>query len=195
MIWFLSGFRLTVQLKAIKRMALLFTIIILLLIFNAGRIYSIMPPLRKENVSAVRSAATVLSKVLGGKFVAYAWIDHINVHDLNFYITAQGGMPINAHSKLSGDADTEEVSDPTKTIEEQRISYALGLRSRPYLVVSDDLESYEDDKSIIFLFRYGKPVIETILTDKSFERVFSFNDGDRNYYVLKNQTERDLEEL
>lgn len=187
MVWVLSGLRITFQFNTIKRYTLIVTIFILLLIFNAVRIYSARPPFRRESVSAARSAASVLGEVLGGKFVAYAWIDHINVHDLNFYITAQGGLPINAHSKLADDADTEGASDPAKTIEDQRTAFAKGLRTRPYLVVTDDLESYADDSSIIFLFRYGKPVIETILSDKSFERVYTFNDGFRNYYVLKNQ--------
>lgn len=160
------------------------TIIIILL--NSLRMYISMPPDQKILVQQVKQAATDLAPILGGKQVAYFWLDHIHVHDLNFYITQNGGVPIQAGSGLSSIADTEMPPNPKKTIEEQQAAYTKGVRNREYIIVSEDLKLYEDPKGFFFILMYGKPVVEEIMKDANLKKIYSFSDGVRNYVVLQN---------
>lgn len=160
------------------------TIIIILL--NSLRVYVSMPPDQKILVQQVKKAASDLAPILGGKQVAYFWLDHIHVHDLNFYITQNGGVPIQAGSGLSGIADTEMPPNPKKTIDEQQAAYTKGARNREYIIVSEDLKLYEDPKGFFFILMYGKPVVEEIMKDANLKKIYSFSDGVRNYVVLQN---------
>lgn len=160
------------------------TIIIILL--NSLRVYVSMPPDQKILVQQVKQAATDLAPILGGKQVAYFWLDHIHVHDLNFYITQNGGVPIQAGSGLSGIADTEMPPNPKKTIDEQQAAYSKGVRNREYIIVSEDLKLYEDPKGFFFILMYGKPVVEEIMKDANLKKIYSFSDGVRNYVVFQN---------
>lgn len=160
------------------------TLIIILL--NALRMYISMPPEQKVLLQHTKKAAADLGPILGGKLVSYIWLDHVNVHDLNFYITKNGGTPINAGSGLNKEADTEMPANPQKTIQTQRTDYAKGIRSREYIVALEDTKSYENPYGFFFILMYGKPVVEEILKDPNLKKVYSFSDGSNSYVVLQN---------
>lgn len=185
-IYFVGGLKMNKNVnKTFISLGLAFWTIIIILL-NSLRMYVSIPPDQKILVQQVKQAATDLAPILGGKQVAYFWLDHIHVHDLNFYITQNGGVPIQAGSGLSSIADTEMPPNPKKTIDEQQVAYTKGVRNREYVIVSEDLKSYEDPKGFFFILMYGKPVVEEILKDANLKKIYSFSDGVRNYVVLKN---------
>jgi len=128
-----------------------------------------------------------LGPILGGKRITYMWLDHINVHDLNFYITQDGNVPIYAPSLLLPGVDTEMPPNPSKSVISQQEEYAKGMRVREYVIVTEDLKSYENPKGFFFILRYGGPIVENIIHDPEFEKIYTFSDLTRNYQVLKNK--------
>lgn len=166
-----------------------------IIILNTMRIFKATPQGDPVRVQLAKKVANDLSVTLSGYLVSYLWVDHINVHDLNFYLTQLGSDPIIATSGLAPGADTEMPSDPHRTIDKQRDDFARAIRTRPYIVVTDEMSAYENTSAQFFLFRFGRPVIKDILSDSQLIKIYTFNDGLRNYYVLKNQIEKDREEI
>ncbi len=160
--------------------------IIVILLLNSLRMYISMPPEQKVLLQHTKKAAADLGPILGGKLVSYIWLDHINVHDLNFYITKNEGTPINAGSGLNKEADTEMPANTQKTIQTQRTDYAKGIRLREYILVLEDTKSYEDPHGFFFILMYGKPIIDDILSDSNLKKIYSFSDGTHSYVVLQN---------
>jgi len=160
------------------------TIVILLL--NSLRMYISMPPEQKILLQHTKKVAADLGPILGGKLVSYIWLDHINVHDLNFYITKNKETPINAGSGLNQEADTEMPPNSQKPIQTQRTDYAKGIRSREYILVLEDTKSYENPHGFFFILMYGKPIIDDILSDSNLRKIYSFSDGLHSYVVLQN---------
>jgi hypothetical protein len=163
--------------------------LILLLFTNILRMRVLMPKQESELVKQTKLAAADISLLLGGKEVAYLWLDHVNIHDLNFYITQTGGIPIDATSGLSPDADTEMPPQKDKNIALQQNDFASGLRNRKYVVIIDDLSLYENPDGFFFILKYGKPVVEGILNDPRMEKIYSFKAGARSFSVFKNNSQ------
>lgn len=159
--------------------------VMIIFLLNTVRIYISMPPKQEELLWFTQKAAADLSPILAGKAVSYMWLDHIHVHDLNFYITQKGGIPISAGSKLSWQADTEMPPNIEKSINQQQREYAQAMRTREYIVVSQDFKAYEDPKGFFFILMYGRPIIEDLLKDPKWENIYTFTDGVRTYKVLK----------
>jgi len=130
--------------------------------------------------------ATDLVGVLGGNRVAYLWLDHIHVHDLNFYVTQLGGDPIFAGSVLAHGVDTEMPPNPSKSVVLQQEEFSHAIRTLDFVVVSEDLSAYDNPSGFFFLFRYGKPVIASLLQDPQMKRIYTFESGGRSFVVLQN---------
>lgn len=158
-----------------------------ILFLNVLRIQQARPQTDPDKVTLAKKVADDLANTLSGCWVSYIWIDHINVHDLNFYLTQKGYKPIRASSGLAMGADIEMPFDPNRTIDKQREDFAYAIRTRPFIVISDDMAGYEDKNNQFFIFRFGRPVIEGILTDPKLKKIYSFYDGARNYTILENQ--------
>ena len=169
----------------ITKVSILFIISIVFL--NALRIRQANPQTDPAKVIIVKKVADDLANTLSGRWISYIWIDHINVHDLNFYLTQKGYRPIRASSGLAMGADIEMPFDPNRSIEKQREDFVYAIRTRPFIVVTDDLSGYEDKNSQFFIFRFGRPVIEGIINDPKLKKIYSYDDGNRNYILLENQ--------
>ena len=169
----------------ITKVSILFIISIVFL--NALRIRQANPQTDPAKVIIVKKVADDLANTLSGRWISYIWIDHINVHDLNFYLTQKGYRPIRASSGLAMGADIEMPFDPNRSIEKQREDFVYAIRTRPFIVVTDYLSGYEDKNSQFFIFRFGRPVIEGIINDPKLKKIYSYDDGNRNYILLENQ--------
>ena len=161
--------------------------IICILLANTLRMFISMPQNQQQLVISTKKSAADLGPILGGKRITYMWLDHINVHDLNFYITQDGNVPIYAPSLLLPGVDTEMPPNPSKSVISQQEEYAKGMRVREYVIVTEDLKSYENPKGFFFILRYGGPIVENIIHDPEFEKIYTFSDLTRNYQVLKNK--------
>lgn len=158
-----------------------------ILIFSSVRIYYSMPLLDKSRQPHIIQASKNLKNILGGKTVTYFWLDHVHVHDLNFYITREGGLPIRAGSIIVPGIDTEMYPIKNKPISEQQTNFYEALKTREFVVITEDLHAYEDDQSLYFILRYGKSIVSELLTETDFKRIFSFDFGERKFTVLKNK--------
>lgn len=159
--------------------------VLAIILLSASRIYLGMPPAQSVLLQQTKKAASDLSPILSGKTVSYLWLEHINVHDLNFYITQNGAIPIDSTSHLSLYADTEMPPNPNQSIAQQQKEFKQAIRSRDFIVLSEDASAYSNPKGFFFIFIHGKPVIEDLLKDTNYERVYTFTDRSRKYQVLK----------
>ena len=175
------------KLNAQKTAKILILFILSILFFNALRIHQASPQTDPAKVIIVKKVADDLANTLSGRWISYIWIDHINVHDLNFYLTQKGYRPIRASSGLAMGADIEMPFDLNRSIEKQREDFSYAIRTRPFIVITDDLAGYEDKNSQFFIFRFGRPVIEGIINDPKLKKIYSYDDGNRNYILFENQ--------
>lgn len=159
--------------------------VIVIFLLNTMRIYISMPPKQEVLLAHTKKTAADLTPILASKTVSYMWLDHIHVHDLNFYITQKGNVPISAGSGLSFVADTEMPPDPGKSVSQQQKEYAQAMRTREYIIVSEDFKAYSDPKGFFFILMYGRPIIEDLLNDPKWINIYTFTDGERTYKVLK----------
>lgn len=157
-----------------------------ILLLDTFRIARSMPLASAQELERARQVATDLVGVLGGKPVAYLWLEHIHVHDLNFYMTQLGGDPINAGSVLAQGVDTEMPPDPNKSVVLQQEEFSHAIRTRDFVIVSEDLSAYDNPSGFFFLFRYGRPVIASLLQDPQMKRIYTFESGGRSFVVLRN---------
>lgn len=189
LVFLLGGLKLNNKKEIFKKFAPFSVIVWTLSIFllSAVRIYISMPPEQKVLREQTIKTAFDLAPLLKGTPVSYMWLDHINVHDLSFYITQNGGIPISASSGLSPDADTEMPPNQSKSITQQQKEYALAMRTRDYIIVTEDTDGYNNPKGFFFILLHGKPMIEELLKDPNWEKIYTFTDGTRKYQLLKNQ--------
>lgn len=187
MSFFLASFQYSKKKIISPRQKTLFLlyISIFLLILNIYRIYSTMPPLDPKLRNQALKAAKTVVFTMKDKSVAYLWLDHIHVHDLNFYITQSGGKPINAGSYLKPGVDTEMPPAKDKSIKEQQEKFSEGIRIRDIIVVSQDPKAYDNPRGFFFMLMYGKPVIEELLNDKNYKIVYQFSNGQYPFVVLQ----------
>jgi len=178
--------RVSIRIPKIHTLKVMSVFIGIIAIINAMRIAVSMPPTNPVLSAKVKTIAQEVLPILSGEAVAYFWLDHIHVHDLNFYITQQGGKPIRAGSVLAQGVDIEMPPDLNRSIEEQQNAFVRAAKDRRYIVVSDDLKSYEDKTSVFFIFQHGKPVIEGLLNDPSMKPIYKFMYTNRSFIVLEN---------
>lgn len=75
--------------------------------------------------------------------------------------------------------------NPNQSIAQQQKEFKQAIRSRDFIVLSEDASAYSNPKGFFFIFIHGKPVIEDLLKDTNYERVYTFTDRSRKYQVLK----------
>jgi hypothetical protein len=158
-----------------------------ILLLNLTRIYFSMPPYDQELHKAAIKVASDLEKSLSGKRVAFLWTKHINVHDLNFYITQNGGFPISAGSGLAPGVDIEMPPTLNKSIKQQQEEFANALKGQEYIVLSENTTLYDNPSELFFIFKYGKPIINNLLVDKNYDVVYRYKSADIPFVVLHNK--------
>lgn len=163
----------------------LFIVLTALIIADILRIYYGMPEKNQILQNKTVKIANDLKDILGNKSVTYLWLDHINLHDLNFYITGQGGKPISGESVLMHGVDTEMPPDAGKSISQQQDEFARGIRTREYILLSSDISQYNNPNAFFFLFRYGQPVISDLLDDQKYEVIYRYKLDNIPFVILK----------
>lgn len=169
-----------------RKVCIVGALILLLLVFNIARIYYAMPPTDEEGRKKAISVAHDLRDILGDKNVTHLWLDHLNVYDLNFYITQSGGRLINSVSHFEGGIDTESIADPSRSIPDQQAQFAAGLKKQKYVVITEDLSFYENPSGFFFMYVYGRPVIEELLRDGTMKKIYTYTFNGVPFAVLEN---------
>jgi hypothetical protein len=77
--------------------------------------------------------------------------------------------------------------DPHMSVEQLQAAFAEGIRNREYVVVATDTSVYNNPSGFFTMFVYGKKVIDELLLDQNFEQVYSFNNGEVPFVVLRNK--------
>lgn len=163
----------------------LISLTIAILLLNLARIYFSMPSYDQELHKEAIKVALDLERPLGDKKVAFLWTKHINVHDLNFYITQNGGFPISAGSGLAPGVDIEMPPILNKSVEQQQEEFVNALKRQEYIVVSEDTSLYDNPNELFFLFKYGKPVIDNLLADKNYTAIYRYSVQTIPFVVLQ----------
>lgn len=154
------------------------------------RIKANKPPTDKQLHDQAKQIVRDIGKDLGGRTVAYLWLEDINVHTLNFYLTQRGFEPIRTSSRISKNVDIENPPVSYISIADQQKEFAEGLRTKDFIVFAQNTSLYENKNAFFSMFVFGKPVLDELLVDDNFAKYHTFTIRDTPFIVLKNQIER-----
>ena len=72
-----------------------------------------------------------------------------------------------------------------KSVEEQQLKFAEGIRKRDLIIVSEDSSVYDNPQGFFFMLVNGKPVIDDLLKDNNYKTIYRFSNGIHPFAVLQ----------
>jgi hypothetical protein len=127
-------------------------------------------PVGAETVAVVREAAVQIADAANGGPVAILWLNGFSRYHIAYY-QAQAGR---SEPQVTG----TEIEGPPRP--GQRVEDILGpleaqVRDRASIVVvCEDTKRYAEPTSVAPFFREGKPIVDRLLSDPSFEVIHRF---------------------
>ncbi len=148
-------------------------------------------PVGAEDVAAVRAASIEIAQLAAGRPVAFLSYDRFSRHHAQYYL-AQAGIPPMADfertAKAYGDfIDLDQPMRATDTPDELRQRLDRTVRTyADFALVLADPARYDDPREPLWPYQLGRPVVEGLLSDPSWQRVAAYEMAERSFVVLKN---------
>jgi hypothetical protein len=175
-----------VRFKRFNKVFNYWLIMFCVIILSIFRISSDMPTVNPKLKEQAESAASLFKQEGIDSNIAYLWLDHINVHDLNFYLTQQGSNPIRTNSVLSPGVDLEMPPVSGVSIPSQITALKNGIYLKKYIVISDDPSDYANPEGFFLFLKHGKDIVGEILNDKNMVELVNFRNGNKNMLLIRN---------
>lgn len=166
----------------------IFLISIFVMLLNYIRIEVSIPPIDKNLHILSKKIVHDIGKDLSGKSIAYLWLEDINVHTLNFYLTQSGFKPIKTSSRISKNVDIENPPVSYISIADQQKELAQGLATKEFIVLAKDTSLYQNKDGFFSMFVFGKPVLDELMKDDNFVKRYTFAIRDTPFIVFKNKS-------
>lgn len=142
-----------------------------------------------EYIGTASSLATLLTQSGGDATVAFLWHDIISIDTLRFYAASQGrSFPKKFVYQAPDGAwlDTAVAVPPGVDYRELQAALLRQLEAKAdYVVFTAELRNYELPNHHMFLFKYGRPVIESVMRSPRFKPIWRYTLGGLPFVVLK----------
>lgn len=132
------------------------------------------------------------------KVVAFLWHEGISIDVLKYYAAQRGVAPPRKFrfAGPNGESLDPEIVVPAG-VDIAQLSerfYKAMICGADYFVLAEDPEQYENDRHPLYLYRYGRPVVERLLAYPSATRSFSFESRGIPIIVLRNDGRRNSDQ-
>lgn len=166
--------------------------------FSAYKIDLKSPPVEPKRHVEIAHELSAMIKNLNVKQVAFIWFELINIDTLNYYLATKGSKKkISKFLYKSPDGymlDFATGVPPNTDIKLHQTAIKEQIEKRAdFVIVNINPASYANKTHHFFIFRYGQEIIESILKNDKFKKIYSYElwadkAWKSDFVVLKNMS-------